>query len=108
MNLNRTYSNYSSTLSVLWRWWLLACAAGFTAASGAQGFPDRPLRLVVPFPAGGIVDVTARKVGQKLAEDLGQPVIIDNRPGAGGTIGAEFVARSPADGYKEVLPLSVP
>lgn len=77
---------------------LLAAACG-AAGARAQGFPSRPIRLVVPYPAGGIVDVTARQVGQKMAEDLKQAVLIDNRPGAGGTIGTEFVARSPADGH---------
>ncbi|KPV00802.1 hypothetical protein APR50_31760 [Variovorax paradoxus] len=99
MPLDSNPSRRRSVLSLLGRWAFVVGAAGVTAAVGAQVFPDRPLRIVVPFPAGGIVDVTARKVGQKLAEDLGRPVIIDNRPGAGGTIGTEFVARSPADGH---------
>lgn len=80
------------------------CAAGILLAltstgAAAQGFPDRPLKLVVPFAAGGIVDLTARQVGQKMSEQLGQPVVIDNRPGAGGSLGTDFVAKSPADGY---------
>ncbi len=65
----------------------------------AQSYPVRPLRIVVPFPAGGGVDATARTVGQKLAEQLGQPVVIDNRAGAAGTIGADHVAKSAPDGY---------
>lgn len=73
--------------------------AFFALTAAAQNFPDRPLRLVVPFAAGGVVDVTARQIGQKLAEQLGQPVIIDNRPGAGGALGTDLVAKSPADGY---------
>jgi tripartite-type tricarboxylate transporter receptor subunit TctC len=73
------------------------------AGAVAQNYPDRPVRLVVPFAAGGIVDITARQVGQKLAERLGQPVVIDNRPGAGGSIGTDFVAKSPADGYTLLL-----
>ncbi|MCE2948985.1 MAG: tripartite tricarboxylate transporter substrate binding protein [Betaproteobacteria bacterium] len=80
----------------------LGLLLGFTllpAVATAQAYPDRPVRLVVPFAAGGIVDITARQVGQKLAERLGQPVIIDNRPGASGSIGTEFVAKAPADGY---------
>jgi tripartite-type tricarboxylate transporter receptor subunit TctC len=83
-----------------------ACAAFGLLAAGAsfaQSFPTRPLRLVVPFAAGGIVDVTARQLGQKMSETLGQPIIIDNRAGAGGSVGTEFVAKSPADGYTMLL-----
>ncbi len=70
------------------------------AASFAQsGYPNKPIRLIVPFPAGGSVDVTSRALAQKLSEQLGQQVIIDNRPGAGGNIGMDAVAKSPADGY---------
>jgi tripartite-type tricarboxylate transporter receptor subunit TctC len=65
----------------------------------AQSYPAKTLRIVVPFPAGGGVDATARIVGQKLSEQVGQPVIIDNRAGAAGTIGADFVAKSAPDGY---------
>lgn len=67
------------------------------------GFPDRGVRIVVPFPAGGSNDVVARMLGTKLQELWGQPVVIDNRAGAGGNIGAESVARSPADGYTLLL-----
>src|SRR5215468_940323 len=65
----------------------------------AQSYPTKPIRLVVPFPAGGSLDVVARAIGQKLTDAWGQPVVIDNRPGAGGNIGADLVAKSPADGY---------
>jgi len=67
------------------------------------GFPERGVKIVVPFPAGGSNDVVARLLGTKLSELWGQPVIIDNRAGAGGNIGAEAVARSPADGYTLLL-----
>ncbi|WP_155848132.1 Bug family tripartite tricarboxylate transporter substrate binding protein [Advenella kashmirensis] len=69
------------------------------APASAQGYPDQPVKLVVPFPAGGTTDVLARALGQKLAEKIGQPVIIENKPGAGATIGAEYVARAKPDGY---------
>ena len=79
---------------------LLACAlAALSFASAAQTYPSRPIRVVVPFPAGGGVDVLARVVGQKVSESLKQPIVIDNRPGATGIIGTEFVAKSPPDGY---------
>lgn len=65
----------------------------------AQGFPTRPVRLVVPYPAGGAADLIARVVAQKLSESFKQQVIVDNKPGAGGNIGVAFVAKAPADGY---------
>ena len=68
-------------------------------SAGAQAYPQKPVRLVVGVPAGGTTDVVARLVGQKLGEQMGQQVVIDNRGGAGGNIGAELVAKSPADGY---------
>src|SRR5215470_12295807 len=65
----------------------------------AQAYPSRPVRIIVGFPAGGPVDIVARIVGQSLSERLGQQFVIENRPGAGGNVGAEAVARAPADGY---------
>jgi tripartite-type tricarboxylate transporter receptor subunit TctC len=68
-------------------------------AAAAEDYPVRPIRLVVPFPAGGPTDLVGRMIGQKMAERLGQAVVVDNRAGAGGTIGSEIVAKAPADGY---------
>jgi tripartite-type tricarboxylate transporter receptor subunit TctC len=81
--------------------WAAAAALLFPSATFAQtpGYPDRPIRLVVPFAAGGALDVVARITGQKLTESWGRQVIIDNRLGAGGNIGAEYVAKAVPDGY---------
>ncbi len=70
-----------------------------SVAGCRSAYPSKPIRLVVPFPAGGSLDVVARAIGQKLTDAWGQPVIIDNRPGAGGNIGADLVAKSAPDGY---------
>jgi tripartite-type tricarboxylate transporter receptor subunit TctC len=80
---------------------LVALIAGpaFAQATPTAAFPMRPLRFIVPFPAGGTLDVLARTVANKLAPALGQPVVVENRPGASGAIGAEVVARAPADGH---------
>ena len=69
----------------------------------AQAFPSKPIRLVVPFQAGGGNDLLARIISQKFLEKWGQPVIVDNRPGAGGNVGADFVAKAPADGHTILL-----
>jgi tripartite-type tricarboxylate transporter receptor subunit TctC len=73
------------------------------AAGAAEPFPTRPIRLIVPFPAGGGTDIVGRVLGQRLHESLGQPVVIDNRGGAGGTLGTAVVAKSPPDGYTLLL-----
>lgn len=80
----------------------LLAALVFTDA-GAQTYPSQPIRIVVPFPAGGAVDTVARVVGQKMSESLGQPVVIENKPGAGGNLAADTVARSAPDGYTILL-----
>jgi tripartite-type tricarboxylate transporter receptor subunit TctC len=79
---------------------LVAVLATIAASNAqAQNYPNRPIRLIVPFAAGGAVDVLARLLGGKLADQLNQPVIVENRPGAGGTLAADAVAKSPPDGY---------
>ena len=76
---------------------ILLCA--FPLAATAQKFPDKPIHYVVPYPPGGPLDAIARLLGQKVSERLGQPVIVENKPGAGGNIGADAVAKSAPDGY---------
>ena len=73
------------------------------AQSAAPGFPNREIRFIVPFPPGGGNDILARMLGPKLTEALGKPVVIDNRPGAGGNLGTDQAARAPADGYTIVI-----
>ena len=73
--------------------------AGIATIACAQDYPSRPIRLVLGQPAGGPTDIVARLIGQKLGERLGQPVVIENRPGAGSNIGTEIVAKAPKDGY---------
>jgi tripartite-type tricarboxylate transporter receptor subunit TctC len=73
------------------------------ACAQAQTWPARPLRLIVPFPPGGSTDILARALSQKLAEGLSQPVVIDNRPGAGGSIGSEAAAKAAPDGYTVMM-----
>jgi tripartite-type tricarboxylate transporter receptor subunit TctC len=75
----------------------------FSAAAAAQPYPNKPLRLIIPFPPGGSNDVVGRAIGQQLAERLGQGVVIDNRGGAGGIIGTDQAAKAPPDGYTLLL-----
>jgi tripartite-type tricarboxylate transporter receptor subunit TctC len=83
----------------LFRLFCVLIAVGFAHPAAAQSWPQRPIRIIAPFPAGGLVDVLARAVGEELARSLGQPVIVENRPGAGGNIGADVVAKAEPDGY---------
>ena len=83
--------------------WLAIAAIGAMPLAQAQDFPTKPIRVIVPFPPGGPSDNLARPLLQKLGEQLGQPVVIDNRGGANGNIGADMVAKSPPDGYSLVI-----
>ena len=85
---------------------LAAAAAAMPCASVAQAadnFPNKPVRMIVAFPVAGATDILARVLSQKLSEQLGYQVIVDNRPGAGGTIGTRMASLAPADGYTLIL-----
>ncbi len=82
---------------------VLVLSFGVTGAYAQQKYPSKPVRLIVPFIPGGQTDVVARALSQKAAEAFGQPVVVDNRPGAGGTIGAELAVKAPADGYTLIM-----
>ena len=87
------------------QWRLALCVTALLAPAIAhcQGFPSKPIRIVVPFAPGGNIDITARTIAPGLTEALGQPVLVDNRPGAGGRIGSALVAKAPPDGYTVLL-----
>ncbi len=84
--------------------WTAACF--MVPAVQAQSYPTKPIRLIVPFPAGGATDLFARSLSQKLGERLGQSVVVDNKPGAGGTLGSDLAAKATADGYTLLLSTS--
>ena len=81
----------------------ICVAAASTASLAQQGYPNKPIRLIVPFPAGGATDLFARTLSQKMGDKLGNAVVIDNKPGAGGGIGSDLAAKAPADGYTLLL-----
>ncbi len=93
--------------------WRFVCGAALaapcaTAVWAQSAYPVKPIRLIVALPAGGPTDILARLIAQPLSASLGQPIVVDNRPGAGGNIGAELVAKSPADGYTMFMGTSGP
>src|SRR3954471_6973867 len=81
------------------RSFLLALLIVFSLQGHAQGYPSKPVRWVVPYTGGGITDVVTRVVTQKMQGPLGQPIVVDNRPGANSILGADIVAKAPPDGY---------
>jgi tripartite-type tricarboxylate transporter receptor subunit TctC len=88
---------------------LVACVVAVASpvvrhsAAQAQSFPSKPIRLIVPFGAGGIADLTARTIGERMGATLGQPIVVENRPGAGGVVAAELVAKAEPDGHTLLL-----
>jgi len=82
---------------------LLFCPLAFTAAIAQEPYPSRPVRFILPFPPGGGTDILGRIIAERLSASLGQPVVIENRGGAGGNVGAEAAARSAPDGYTILL-----
>jgi len=82
---------------------LVAAIAAFAGAAGAQTYPNKPIRIIVPFTAGGTSDILARALGPHISAAWGQPVIVENRTGANGNVGADFVAKSAPDGYTMLL-----
>ena len=85
---------------------LLAVMVG--SAAFAQAWPQKPIKIIVPYPPGGTSDIVARLVGEKIGARLGQPFVIDNRPGVAGILGTEVVVKSPPDGYTLVLTSTAP
>lgn len=82
---------------------LAALAGALVGTANAQTYPTKPIRVIVPYAAGGTSDILARQIGPKLSETWGQPVVVENKPGANGNVGADFVAKSTADGYTLLL-----
>ena len=82
---------------------LAAFALGFASAALAQSYPAKPIKIVIPFPPGNTMDIMTRLIGPKMTERLGQPIVAENRPGASGMLGLDFVAKAPPDGYTVLL-----
>src|ERR1700680_4667756 len=96
---NRMYRLIAAARILFWS--MLAVPTAVPAR--AQNFPDRPLHLIIPYGPGGIVDFTGRVLAQKIGDILGQPVVPENKPGAGGIVGVDYVAHSSPDGYNMAL-----
>ena len=88
--------------------YLALLLAGCMGSAWAQSYPSKPIRMVVPYPAGGAADITARVLGQKMSESMGVPILVDNKPGANGMIGTDAVAKALPDGYTLLLDASGP
>jgi tripartite-type tricarboxylate transporter receptor subunit TctC len=82
---------------------LVAALAAIAGSASAQTYPNKPIRIIVPYAAGGTSDILARQIGPKITEAWGQPVVVENKPGANGNVGADFVAKSASDGYTMLL-----
>ncbi|RYE65631.1 MAG: ABC transporter substrate-binding protein, partial [Oxalobacteraceae bacterium] len=82
---------------------LCASIVPMAQATGAASYPDRPVRLIVPYAVGGATDVIGRVMARYLGEALGQPIVVENKPGAGGSTGSQFASKQPADGYTLVM-----
>ena len=107
MNLQTRLNRYAATgFGLLAIMALLLLSSAAQAQTPGLAYPTKPIRLVVPFPAGGATDIFARTLSQKLAEKIGHAVVVENKPGAGGTLGSDLVAKSPADGYTLLLATS--
>ncbi len=107
MNLKQRLSTFTaSSLALMGAMALSLIPAVANAQTTGIAYPTKPIRLVVPFPAGGATDIFARTLSQKLAEKIGSAVVVENKPGAGGTLGSDLVAKSPTDGYTLLLATS--
>ena len=107
MNLKQRLSTFTaSSLALMGVMTLSLLPAAANAQTTSIAYPTKPIRLVVPFPAGGATDIFARTLSQKLSEKIGSAVVVENKPGAGGTLGSDLVAKSPADGYTLLLATS--
>ena len=107
MNLKQHLSTFTaSSLALMGVMALSLFPAVANAQTSSIAYPTKPIRLVVPFPAGGATDIFARTLSQKLAEKIGSAVVVENKPGAGGTLGSDLVAKSPSDGYTLLLATS--